>query len=35
LRNVLPEVSAKARAIFAEVVAGNPLQEITDKVVTL
>ena len=31
IRNVPPEVAAKVKAIFQEVVAGKPLAEITDK----
>ncbi len=34
IRNVPPDVAAKATAIFAEVVAGKPIAEVTDKVVT-
>ena len=34
IRNVPPEVAAKVRAIFKEVVAGKPLAEITDRVVS-
>lgn len=34
IRNVPPEVATKVEAIFREVVAGKPLPEITDKVLT-
>ncbi len=34
IRNVPPEVATKVRAIYKDVVAGKPLPEITDKVVS-
>jgi len=34
LRNVSPEAAARVKAIFAEVVAGKPIPEVTDRVVT-
>lgn len=34
IRNVSPQVATKAKAIFKEVVAGKPLPEITDRIIS-